>query len=644
MLLESYLKDKLNVATLKQSGLSIKSTRKSSSDFSWIQTEFLDIAGEDAEQFLANLKPGSIDLVLLTYDITDLYSFLNLDKWLNLLFASDAIAGDIFLVGNKSDLETKRQVQQEEAMNYAKNHGIFFFEVSAKQGKNIDELFEHVKSAFNMRQVDERMNFLPDAHANFPELKLDNFLWYGAEQSRKDFEHTYLNINSNPENYLIKDLKFIDQGIAVNYRIKTNHAIWLPDRYEQLFIQIDKKNLIFYCDSKKIRLNSQYTVGFNSSTIYNKFKEHVDKFINAETYHQQKLQRLIKRYLECLRMDSHKLFLDPFPMILGFEDSDRNLLVNELNSGVSSHLASELKIFSRKLDAIGKAQIEIVNSSKPRHLLATEIESHRQYLRAVCLSILRSLVNFPELYLSISLKEFTELIRYIYYEFYHETNFSRLIDHILVDSQAYLLNYLHVMAQSTETDKICFYNEDFDTQTFLACSRIQNDLLYLTEKLTTIHQEYQLSSEREIIQPDSMYAPRFEVGGSYWQALGRISSFAAFKLLFLLKREQANNPRWKGLLRQILSEEKSIENTNLNQDFSLYGRYGLAGELLKEALKREEILSEDKRIEERQLYYSLWSYLIAIAYADNSIESSMEAFIHQPFLHSTDLLMFLLRK
>src|SRR3546814_13709378 len=44
------------------------------------------------------------------------------------------------LIGNKSDLEDQRQVTREEGVEYARRFRIPFFETSAKQRINIDEV------------------------------------------------------------------------------------------------------------------------------------------------------------------------------------------------------------------------------------------------------------------------------------------------------------------------------------------------------------------------------------------------------------------------------------------------------------------------------------------------------------------------
>lgn len=44
------------------------------------------------------------------------------------------------LIGNKSDLEEKRQVSKEEGERFAKEHDLFFLETSAKTDNNVDQV------------------------------------------------------------------------------------------------------------------------------------------------------------------------------------------------------------------------------------------------------------------------------------------------------------------------------------------------------------------------------------------------------------------------------------------------------------------------------------------------------------------------
>ena len=52
----------------------------------------------------------------------------------------------IIVVGNKTDLEEKREVTKEESENYAKQQGLLYFEVSAKNNSNVQEIFLELAS------------------------------------------------------------------------------------------------------------------------------------------------------------------------------------------------------------------------------------------------------------------------------------------------------------------------------------------------------------------------------------------------------------------------------------------------------------------------------------------------------------------
>lgn len=54
----------------------------------------------------------------------------------------------VTVVGNKSDLESKRQVSREEGEQFAREHDLFFMEASAKSAENVEDAF--VKTAQNI--------------------------------------------------------------------------------------------------------------------------------------------------------------------------------------------------------------------------------------------------------------------------------------------------------------------------------------------------------------------------------------------------------------------------------------------------------------------------------------------------------------
>ena len=55
------------------------------------------------------------------------------------------------MIGNKADIEDERQVSKEDALAYAEKkrehyqlHELPYYEVSAKSGQNIDEIYYHL--------------------------------------------------------------------------------------------------------------------------------------------------------------------------------------------------------------------------------------------------------------------------------------------------------------------------------------------------------------------------------------------------------------------------------------------------------------------------------------------------------------------
>jgi len=77
----------------------------------------------------------------LVYDITRRDTFTHLTRWLDEARQNANPNMIIMLVGNKGDLEHKRQVSKEEGEKFAKEHGLIFLETSAKTAANVEDAF-----------------------------------------------------------------------------------------------------------------------------------------------------------------------------------------------------------------------------------------------------------------------------------------------------------------------------------------------------------------------------------------------------------------------------------------------------------------------------------------------------------------------
>ena len=78
---------------------------------------------------------------MVVYDITSLDSFENLNSWLIEIEKNASKNVYKILIGNKSDLEEKREVSYEQGKEFADTYGMKFIETSAKTNNNVQESF-----------------------------------------------------------------------------------------------------------------------------------------------------------------------------------------------------------------------------------------------------------------------------------------------------------------------------------------------------------------------------------------------------------------------------------------------------------------------------------------------------------------------
>ena len=84
----------------------------------------------------------------MVYDITDEDSFKQINDWKQKFESQTQIDNPkdypFLLLGNKSDKAQQRRVQESDGQSYASQHGMFFFETSAKDGSNIKAAMEKI--------------------------------------------------------------------------------------------------------------------------------------------------------------------------------------------------------------------------------------------------------------------------------------------------------------------------------------------------------------------------------------------------------------------------------------------------------------------------------------------------------------------
>jgi small GTP-binding protein len=110
-----------------------------------IKLQIWDTCGQEVYRSLISSFYRSASLAIIVYSIDSEESFSNIEKWLNDIKSQSNPNIKIFLIGNKADLEDKRQVTKESVENFFKQNKLSFFtETSAKTGFNVQNVFIEV--------------------------------------------------------------------------------------------------------------------------------------------------------------------------------------------------------------------------------------------------------------------------------------------------------------------------------------------------------------------------------------------------------------------------------------------------------------------------------------------------------------------
>ncbi|CBZ29597.1 putative ras-related protein rab-2a [Leishmania mexicana MHOM/GT/2001/U1103] len=106
-----------------------------------VKLQIWDTAGQESFRSITRSYYRGASGALLVYDVTRRDTFTHLQSWLEDAKANANTALVIMLIGNKCDLDSKRQVSREEGEAFARCNGLMFMETSAKTSQNVDDAF-----------------------------------------------------------------------------------------------------------------------------------------------------------------------------------------------------------------------------------------------------------------------------------------------------------------------------------------------------------------------------------------------------------------------------------------------------------------------------------------------------------------------
>jgi len=161
-----------------------------------IKLQIWDSAGQEKfRSLIPNYIRGS-SLIFLIFDVSKKESFQHLNEWID--FITNIEKGNIVIVGNKIDLKENIEVTREEAEKFCSEKKYEYFEVSAKEGTNINSLlYTSVASLpiFNALNVEgiSKENLVE----TLLQENLDSFRYQNNTTSTNDNGNNTNNTNNN---------------------------------------------------------------------------------------------------------------------------------------------------------------------------------------------------------------------------------------------------------------------------------------------------------------------------------------------------------------------------------------------------------------------------------------------------------------
>jgi len=112
-----------------------------------VRLQLWDTAGQERFRSLIPSYIRDSSVAVVVYDISNAKSFAQTRKWVDDVRGERGSDVIIVLVGNKTDLNEKREVTTAQGEEEAKKNGLMFIETSAKAGHNVKTLFKRIAQA-----------------------------------------------------------------------------------------------------------------------------------------------------------------------------------------------------------------------------------------------------------------------------------------------------------------------------------------------------------------------------------------------------------------------------------------------------------------------------------------------------------------
>ena len=127
-------------------------------------------------------------IFLLGFDLTNLESFIELEKWIKLINSNSQNYYKIYLFGNKCDLKKNIKISNEHIDDFCSKYNLKYFNISIKKRNNIDEMVEFINN--------DIANYILDKDISY-EIKKNKKVKFHDYNTNSNFRLFNLNLNNN---------------------------------------------------------------------------------------------------------------------------------------------------------------------------------------------------------------------------------------------------------------------------------------------------------------------------------------------------------------------------------------------------------------------------------------------------------------
>ena len=158
-----------------------------------------DSAGLERYRALIPSYVRGASIIFIIYDISSTETFNNLSTWINFIKQVNIDNSMIVLCGNKTDLP--RKVTTQEGKNLANKEQMLFFEVSAKNGENINKMMYSCIAElpfFEQFQIDNKEQLIKELEGGNHKKEQNSI--YDIVKEENNEKPVDLNVNGNVPN------------------------------------------------------------------------------------------------------------------------------------------------------------------------------------------------------------------------------------------------------------------------------------------------------------------------------------------------------------------------------------------------------------------------------------------------------------